>query len=310
MVCGVLQEAAVMHAVGLQSALAIRRQRKRREEQKRAKERRYSLQSTDSGLTSPHGSHCSGLDRTGSRRSHVRKRGQETMLDTKVVTSLGMLHVGVVFIVLGLFLIGSGLLPDDVSSWSALASIGWWNELVCTGLFALALGIFLVLLNKYISKKEEEDLEKYVQGQLTRSRSGNRLERDVETGGMLTKHHRRERRAAKEDEERGLEDISSPGEEMSPKSPDNVQVAPTHHGFVNPVAVNGDATREHHLDQIMEEDYSNSDRGDEEARRMEFFNKDTFSGYSTNISTAHTTPSDTRELLSNGRHHQMIMSNI
>lgn len=47
-----------MHAVGIHSALAIKRQRKRRDEQKRAKERRYSTQSSESGDTthSPHGS--------------------------------------------------------------------------------------------------------------------------------------------------------------------------------------------------------------------------------------------------------------
>lgn len=42
-----------------------------------------------------------------------------------------------------------------------------------------------------MSKREEEDLEKYVQRQLTRSRSGHRLERDIETGVLTTKHHRR-----------------------------------------------------------------------------------------------------------------------
>lgn len=51
----------------------------------------------------------------------------------------------------------------------------WWNELVCTGLFAVGLGIFLIILNSVISKKEEEDLETYVARQLTRSRSGNLL---------------------------------------------------------------------------------------------------------------------------------------
>ena len=42
-----------------------------------------------------------------------------------------------------------------------------------------------------ISRKEEEDLEDYVQRQLTRSRSGHRLERDVETGVLTTRHTRK-----------------------------------------------------------------------------------------------------------------------
>lgn len=67
----------------------------------------------------------------------------------------------------------------------------WWNELVATGLFAVILGIFLIVLNCLISKREEDDLEEYVQRQLTRSKSGHRLERDVETGGLTTRHNRR-----------------------------------------------------------------------------------------------------------------------
>lgn len=42
----------------------------------------------------------------------------------------------------------------------------WWNELVATGLFAVILGIFLIVLNCLISKREEDDLEEYVQRQV------------------------------------------------------------------------------------------------------------------------------------------------
>lgn len=110
-----------------------------------------------------------------------------------------MLHIGVVFLVFGVFLVGAGLIPDDASAVSAWSIFGrslelmtfikfvvnfyfffkitvekdsWWNELVCTGLFAMGLGIFLIVLNGVISKREEEDLESYVARQLTRSRSG------------------------------------------------------------------------------------------------------------------------------------------
>lgn len=92
-----------------------------------------------------------------------------------MVTSIGMLHIGVVFLVFGVFLLGAGLIPDDASAsnaWSIFAKDSWWNELVLTGLFAMGLGIFLIVLNSVISKKEDDDLEAYVQSQLTRSRSG------------------------------------------------------------------------------------------------------------------------------------------
>ena len=181
-----------MHAVGLHSALAIKRQRKRRDEQRRARERRYSTQSGESGLTSPRAS-------TGSLEHHPRhhktanlhRSAGQSMVDSKVVTSIGMLHIGVVFVVLGAFLLASGLLPGDFASWGTKASGGWWNELVAIGLFAIIVGIFLIVLNRVIAKKEENDLEEYVQRQLTRSRSGHRLERDVETGGLTTRHARK-----------------------------------------------------------------------------------------------------------------------
>ncbi|OXU21858.1 hypothetical protein TSAR_013647 [Trichomalopsis sarcophagae] len=135
-----------MHAVGLHSALAIKRQRKRRDEQRRARERRYSSQSGESGLTSPRASTAS-LDQhvRNQRKTNTRKTRSQGMVDSKVVTSIGMLHIG----------------------------------------------CFLIILNRVIAKKEEDDLEKYVQRQLTRSKSGHRLERDVETGGLTTKHAKR-----------------------------------------------------------------------------------------------------------------------
>lgn len=267
-----------MHAVGLHSALAIRRERKRRAEQQRARERRYSLQSSESGVTSPH---CS----TGSleRRRHRLPRNT----DNEVVSSVGMLHLGVVFLVLGLFLIGSGWLPDNITSWSNIGSVSWFNELVCSGLFALGIGIFLIALHKYLTKSEEDALEDYVQRQLTRSRSGHRLERDAETGGMHTKQGRRARAT-----------------EVLPDHLTETYTEPVDraHGFVNALAVNGEALRDSPLEQIAEEESLAS----EPDRRR--FNKDTYSAASAAASLSPGSPSDTRELLSDGRY--MIMSRM
>ncbi|XP_059051532.1 uncharacterized protein LOC131846286 [Achroia grisella] len=271
-----------MHAVGLHSALAIRRERKRRAEQQRARERRYSLQSSESGVTSPH---CS----TGSleRRRFKKTRASEN----EVVSSVGMLHLGIVFLVLGLFLVVSGWFADDITSWSSIASINWFNELVCSGLFALVIGIFLIGLHKYLTKTEEEALEDYVQRQLTRSRSGHRLERDAETGGMHTKNTRRARAA-----EVLPETITETYTEPSPERA---------HGFVNALALNGDAMRESPLEQIVEEEISVASEND---RRLGRFNKDTYSTPSVAPSLSPGSPSDTRELLSDGRY--MIMSRM
>ncbi|KAK9509719.1 hypothetical protein O3M35_006974 [Rhynocoris fuscipes] len=166
-----------MHAVGLHSALAIKRQRKRRDEQKRARERRFSSQSTESGLGTGSLDH-----RKYSRRGYRRPRATES---DKVVSSVGMLHIGVVFLVLGLFLFASGLIPDDLDNWTK--DYKWFNELFISGAAIMLLGIFFIILNKIITKKEEDDLTEYVQKQLTRSRSGHRLIRDVETGCLTTK---------------------------------------------------------------------------------------------------------------------------
>lgn len=202
-----------------------------------------------------------------------------------------MLHLGVVFLVLGMFLVASGWLPDDVTAWSSIGSVSWFNELVCSGLFALGIGIFLIVLHKYLTKSEEDALEDYVQRQLTRSRSGHRLERDAETGGMRTKGARRAR-ATEVLPETFSETYTEP-------SPDRA------HGFVNALALNGDAMRETPLEQIVEEEVSVAS---ETERRLGKFNKDTYSTPSVAPSLSPGSPSDTRELLSDGRY--MIMSRM
>ncbi|XP_014209351.1 uncharacterized protein LOC106640003 [Copidosoma floridanum] len=178
-----------MHAVGLHSALAIKRQRKRRDEQRRARERRYSSQSGESGLTSPKASSYS-LDQNMhfQRKSNIYNRTTSGIVDSKVVTSIGMLHIGVVFFVSGIFLLLSGILPNELMSVEKKAVREWWNELIAIGLFLIIVGSFLILLNTIIAKREEDELEHYVQRQLTRSKSGHRLERDSETGGLTTRH--------------------------------------------------------------------------------------------------------------------------
>uniref|UniRef100_A0A182F0X4 Uncharacterized protein n=1 Tax=Anopheles albimanus TaxID=7167 RepID=A0A182F0X4_ANOAL len=281
-----------MHSVGIHSALAIKRQRKRRDNQRKARERRYSIQSSESGDThSPHGStrrkfHPQKVHITDNNNldTKVSPPGGEVLENLSifsnrlagkpgneighqrahrwvvVVTSIGMLHIGVVFVVFGIFLLGAGFFPDNLSnqpqqSWHLLVkqpteqtgdnliSIShllagkgsWWNELICTGLFAVGLGIFLIILNCVISNREEQDLESYVQRQLTRSRSGHRLERDVETGGLTTRHHRKAMQIQKGAAERGLDDLSN----------SNVLLTPTSSEVVTPTTPSGGKHRMH-----------------------------------------------------------------
>lgn len=269
-----------MHAVGLHSALAIKRQRNRRDEQKRARERRYSTQSGESGLTSPRAS-TGSLDRhpRHHHRTQVHRAAGQGMLDSKVVTSIGMLHIGVVFLVLGGFLLVSGLLPGDLATWSSKSTNGWWNELVATGVFAVMVGIFLIILNRVIAKKEEDDLEEYVQRQLTRSRSGHRLERDVETGGLSTRHARKARQMKTITSCSSIEVQSEKNSSTPPRSPPPAYSPP-------PVSSVDQQNAQLFLEQITEEEII-SDRVET----------------STTNSLSPGSPSETRELLHGSSKH-------
>ena len=285
--------------MGLHSALAIKRQRKRREEQKRARERRFSSQSTESGFTSPRNS-IGSLDIASKRGRRYGSGGKNSGGDdvgSKVVTSVGMLHIGVVFLVLGAFLLVSGLLPGDLAQWGSESSGGWFNELVVTGAFALGIGIFLIILNKIISKREEEDLNEYVQRQLTRSRSGHRLVRDVETGCLTTKHDQRAKQEQRDDELRKQEQEFDDDDTVPVHSPHKSPVYTQHimNGDVQPIL-------SPHLEKIMEEEIS--EKGEEESRAMDNFNKEVMSNGSTTASMSPGTPSETQELLS-GRYLKM-----
>lgn len=93
---------------------------------------------------------------------------------------------------------------------------------MATGLFAVILGIFLIILNCLISKREEDDLEEYVQRQLTRSRSGHRLERDLETGGLTTRHNRRIKQTLQNNDE-----LSQSKSNLTPVTSEAVTPSPT-----------------------------------------------------------------------------------
>lgn len=120
-----------------------------------------------------------------------------------------------------------------------------------------------------MGKKEELELEDYVSRQLTRSRSGHRLERDVETGCLATKHHRKLLEKQREDKQRGLNDLP-----------------PTHIKMPIPES-------ETYLEKILEEDVN-----EKEIDNRHFEYKETMS---TTTTASPGTPTEIRELLANGR---------
>lgn len=279
--------------MGLHSALAIKRQRKRRADLKRAKERRYSIQSTESGLGGSHSSFASprnSLDGTEGRSKKKQSKNKVGGFEANV--GIGMLHIGVVFIVLGVFLLGSTLIPSDLDNWewqNMFAKKAWWNELVITGAFSLLLGIFLIVLDRFISKREEDDLNKYVQGQLTRSRSGHRLVRDVETGNLVSRS-RSKTMTGLCDEDRSQKD---PEDDVPGVHSPSVKNSPGYHTG-NHIFMNGETEMlSPQLEKIMEEDISGpteSYRGIERNVLHEEYD-------STTASISPGSPSETQELL-------------
>ncbi|XP_071528542.1 uncharacterized protein [Panulirus ornatus] len=149
----------------VQSALAIRRQRSRREDQRRAKERRESRGS----LSTPRPSLVSVDGRVyfNEERENKRLLGQVTMF-----------HVGSVFIVIGLMLTFTSLVPGYVRSTTPERR----NDLLGTGCFFVFLGGVLTTISRFVSNNEEKELNKYIKGRLSRSKSGHRLVRDAESG--------------------------------------------------------------------------------------------------------------------------------
>ena len=156
-----------MHgSVGLHSALAIKRQRNLRD-QKRRQDRRFS---------SPKDS-ISGMPDV-----HRKKFKHIVPTDTAIASNIGMMHLGIIFLVLGIILLSSGMLSDNPIR--GIHSGTWINELISSGIFAVLLGLFLLAVNRFTSDKEDKKLNEYVQNQLNRTKSGHYLDRDVITGGL------------------------------------------------------------------------------------------------------------------------------
>ncbi|XP_069939841.1 uncharacterized protein [Cherax quadricarinatus] len=160
----------------VQSALAIRRQRSRREDQRRAKQRRESRAS----LSTPRPSVVSldGRVYFNEEKENKRLLGQVTMF-----------HVGSVFIVIGLMLTITSLVPGYVKSTTPERR----SDLLGTGCFFVFLGGVLTTISRFVSNNEEKELNKYIKGRLSRTKSGHRLVRDAESGLPTPTRERRQK---------------------------------------------------------------------------------------------------------------------
>ncbi|XP_076061434.1 uncharacterized protein LOC143037201 [Oratosquilla oratoria] len=146
----------------VQSALAIRRQRSRREDARRAQARRAS------GATP--------------RPSVVSLDGKvyfdEEQENKKILGQMTMFHVGAVFIVIGLMLVTTSLMPGYLKTQNPDSR----NNLLGTGCFCVFIGGVLTTISRFVSNNEEKELNKYIKRRLARSKSGHRLVRDAESG--------------------------------------------------------------------------------------------------------------------------------
>lgn len=159
----------------VQSAMAIRRQRRRRDEALRAKARRSSHQSDHLMLSDSGDGSVMSLDTLHTRSArHRRMMGGVTTF-----------HVGVVFILMGLMLLISGIVPgysnrqhqywEDRNQVSKTSS---WNKesngnsplLMATGSFLILVGIVLVVANRIAVRKEDEQFSRYISRKLAPAR--------------------------------------------------------------------------------------------------------------------------------------------
>jgi hypothetical protein len=140
----------------VQSAMAIRRQRHRREEQQRAKARRRS--SLSDHLMSPDGFSPRGSVISLDARHRAISSTRRNLLDTKVMGTITTFHVGIVFIMMGLMCVISSLVPGYINR--------DWRELLATGCFLIFIGVLLTIINRIVASKEEEKFTRYISKKL------------------------------------------------------------------------------------------------------------------------------------------------
>ena len=139
--------------------MAIGRQRRRREEQRRAKARRLS--SFSETLMSPSGSSLRGsvvsLDGT-TRTRHASRRGKRSVLDAKMMGTVTTFHVGIVFLMMGLMCVVSSLVPGYITR--------DWQEFLGIGCFLVVVGSVLIIVNRVVSAREERRFTRYISRKL------------------------------------------------------------------------------------------------------------------------------------------------
>ncbi|XP_057367558.1 uncharacterized protein LOC130688586 isoform X1 [Daphnia carinata] len=161
----------------VQSAMAIRRQRRRRDEALRAKTRRASHQS-DHLMLSDSGDAGSLMSLDGAHHRSTSHRHRQMM------GGITTFHVGVVFFIMGLMLLISGLVPgyanrqhqywEEGGGTTSVSNSQTNNRngplLLVTGSFLILVGVALVVANRIATRREDELFSRYISRKLAPAR--------------------------------------------------------------------------------------------------------------------------------------------
>lgn len=154
--------------------MAIRRQRRRRDEALRAKARRSSHQSDHLMLSDSGEGSMMSLDTVYTRSTRHRQ----------MMGGVTTFHVGIVFFLMGLMLLISGIVPGYTNRqkqfWEerhVSTSPIWDREgkgnsplLLATGSFLILIGVVLVIANRIAVRKEDEQFSRYISRKLALAR--------------------------------------------------------------------------------------------------------------------------------------------
>ena len=151
-----------MHAI--QGAMAIRRERQKREQRRMSQIKKRSGQGSQLEVNNV------GADSSNS---------QDPTAPVKTESSLTAFHLGVVFILLGFLMVFSSMISGSRTM--------EWSNLLGVGATFIMVGLVMVMVNRIITEREDEQLAKYVHHRLGRTRSGYAMARDVESYGDLSR---------------------------------------------------------------------------------------------------------------------------
>ena len=144
----------------------------RLERQKRKKRRKSRIERSNS--KSSRNSYVSNLEKGEAGQSNL----PDPPKPPKPESSLTAFHLGVVFILLGFLMVFSAMITNSVME-------GNWSHLSGVGLTFIVVGLIMVMVDRSLTAREEEELAEYGTTCLVRTRSGYLIGRDLDNQDRL-----------------------------------------------------------------------------------------------------------------------------